>query len=264
MPWIDRARGIGPLFRAVPCPAILVLATSLLVSAQTPPPPPAAVPQFAVVIDAAHGGTDTGAHLTEQLEEKDLVLALSVELRSMLSAHGILVTTTREMDVDLSPLRRAEIANHRGAAVCILLHATASGHGVHLFTSSLSPASPTKFLPWDTAQAAYVQSSLRLSSEINSALTHAEIPLTLGRTYLLPMDHLTCPAVAVEVAPLGRSLIGKAALGSTGQAQAQPTPVTDPGYQKRIVSALVAAIEEWKHDVAGESGGSAGNGGQQP
>jgi hypothetical protein len=114
MPWIDRARGIGPLFRAVPCPAILVLATSLLVSAQTPPPPPAAVPQFAVVIDAAHGGTDTGAHLTEQLEEKDLVLALSVELRSMLSAHGILVTTTREMDVDLSPLRRAEIANHRG------------------------------------------------------------------------------------------------------------------------------------------------------
>jgi N-acetylmuramoyl-L-alanine amidase len=204
-----------------------------------------------VVIDAAHGGSDTGAHLTEQLEEKDLVLALSVELRSMLSAHGILVTTTREMDVNLSPLRRAEVANHRAAGACILLHATASGHGVHLFTSSLPPVSPVKFLPWDTAQAAYAQSSLRLSSEINSALTHAEIPVTLGRTFLLPMDNLTCPAVAVEVAPLGR-------LG--GKADAQPVPVTDPGYQKKIVSALVAAIEEWQHDLAAADG----NGGLRP
>jgi len=204
------------------------------------------------VIDAAHGGSDTGAHLTEQLEEKDLVLELSVELRSMLSAHGVQVTTTREMDVTLSPLRRAEVANHRAAGACIVLHATASGHGVHLFTSSLAPVSPGKILPWDTAQAAYVQSSLRLSAEINSALQHAEIPVTLGRTFLAPLDNLTCPAVAVEVAPLGRALLGRGAM-STDKSDAQPTPVTDPEYQKQIVSALTAAIEEWEHDVTGET-----------
>jgi N-acetylmuramoyl-L-alanine amidase len=213
----------------------VTFSTSLTGVAQNPPR------QFSVVIDAAHGGSDTGAHLSEQLEEKDLVLALSVQLRSTLSAHGIPVTTTREMDVNLSPLRRAEVANHRQAGACILLHATASGHGVHLFTSSLPPASPTKFLPWDTAQAAYVQSSLRLSSEINSALTHAEIPVTLGRTFLLPMDNLACPAVAIEIAPLGRAL---------GKPGGQPTPVTDPGYQREIISAVAAAIEEWQHDVA--------------
>jgi len=204
------------------------------------------------VIDAAHGGADTGAHLTEQLEEKDLVLELSVELRSMLSAHGVQVTTTREMDVTLSPLRRAEVANHRAAGACIVLHATASGHGVHLFTSSLAPVSPGKILPWDTAQAAYVQSSLRLSAEINSALQHAEIPVTLGRTFLAPLDNLTCPAIAVEVAPLGRALLGRGAM-STDKSDAQPTPVTDPEYQKQIVSALTAAIEEWEHDVTGET-----------
>ncbi len=207
------------------------------------PAPLTPTAQFAVVIDAAHGGSDTGSHLTEQLDEKDLVLALSVQLRSMLSAHGIQVTTTREMDVELSPLRRAEVANHRAAGACIVLHATASGHGVHLFTSSLPPVSPGKFLPWDTAQAAYVQSSLRLSSEINSALTHAQVPVTLGRTFLLPLDNLTCPAVAVEIAPLGRI---------SSKSDALPTPVTDPAYQREVISALVAAIEEWQHDWSRE------------
>ena len=217
------------------------------VSAQAPIPPPAAASPaplnpnraFSVVIDSAHGGSDTGAHLTDQLEEKDLDLALSVQLRSTLSAHGIQVTTTREMDVNLSPLRRAEIANHRGAGACILLHATATGHGVHLYTSSLFPVAPKKILPWDTAQAVYVQSSLKLSSEINSALTHAEIPVTIGRTFLLPMDNLTCPAVAIEIAPLGRATV---------KSEMQPTPVTDPTYQKDVISAIAAAIEEWQHD----------------
>jgi N-acetylmuramoyl-L-alanine amidase len=201
--------------------------------------PDANAAQFSVVIDAAHGGPDTGAHLSDKLEEKDLVLDLAVELRSTLAAHGVQVTTTREIDVDLPPRRRAEIANHRHAAACILLHATASGQGVHLYTSSLPPAAMTKFLPWDTAQGAYVQSSLRLSSEINSALTHAQVPVTLGRTSLLPLDNLTCPAVAVEIAPLGK--VGE-----------QPTPLTDPGYQKQVISALAAAIEEWQHDWSGQ------------
>jgi N-acetylmuramoyl-L-alanine amidase len=229
----------------------MLLTAACSIRAQSPfPVTGGPSPHFSVVIDAAHGGTDTGAHLTERLEEKELALDLSVELRSMLSAHGIPVTTTREMDVTLSPLRRAEVANHRMAGACIVLHATASGQGVHLFTSSLAPASPGKFLPWETAQAAYVQSSLRLSSEINSALTHAGIPVTLGRTFLAPLDNLTCPAVAVEIAPLGRSMIGKSSIKTSSKSQVQPTPVTDPAYQKQIVSALVAAIEEWRHDLS--------------
>jgi N-acetylmuramoyl-L-alanine amidase len=209
-----------------------LLPLSLLQKTAAQQPAPA---QFYVVIDAAHGGSDTGAHLSEKLEEKDLVLDLAVQLRSTLSAHGMQVTTTREMDVNLPPRRRAEIANHRGAAACILLHATASGHGVHLFTSSLPAIINTKFLPWDTAQAAYVQSSLRLSSEINSALTSAKVPVSLGRTSLLPLDNLTCPAVAVEIAPEGK--VGD-----------QPVPLTDPGYQRQVISALTAALDEWQHD----------------
>jgi N-acetylmuramoyl-L-alanine amidase len=219
----------------------------LLAGAQTtppPPPPPApppaqpsvvkTAPRFGVVIDAAHGGSDSGARLSDHQLEKDIVLTLSVRLRSTLGAHGIYVVTTRESDSTITALNRAEAANHVGAAACIILHATTSGSGAHLFTSSLTQIPLTRFLPWETAQGAYAEQSLRLSSEFDSALTHAEIPVTLGRTALQPLDSFTCPAVVVELSPLNIS--GKM------------TALSDPAYQDRIVAALAAAVEQWQRD----------------
>lgn len=212
--------------------------TTIPATPAAPAAPPSAVvkaaPHFSVVIDAAHGGTDSGARLSEKQMEKDLVLNLSVRLRSMLGARGISVVTTRESDVALPELNRAETANHASAAACITLHATTSGSGVHLFTSSLTQIPLTKFLPWDTAQGAYAEQSLRLSSEVDSAMTHAEIPVTLGRTAMQPLDSFTCPAVVVEFSPLNNS-------GSV-------TPLSNPGYQDRIVAAMAAAIEQWQRD----------------
>ena len=62
---------------------------------------------------------------------------MSVRLRSLLTARGIQVVTTRDADVAVEPNRRAEIANHAQAQACLILHATESGLGVHLFTSRL-------------------------------------------------------------------------------------------------------------------------------
>lgn len=235
MRWIEEGRQAGG------CLALGFLLASMPAIAQSPPnpspAPPAAArpaPRFAVVIDAAHGGADSGARLSDHLLEKDLVLNLSVRLRSMLSAHGIPVVTTRESDNAVTVLNRAETANHAAAAACITLHATTSGTGVHLFTASLTPIPMTRFLPWETAQGAYAEQSLRLSSEIDSAMTHAEIPVTLGRTALQPLDSFTCPAVVVEISPLSGT--------------AHVTALSDPGYQDRIISALAAAVEQWQRD----------------
>jgi len=200
------------------------------------PTPPSVAPRFLVVLDAAHGGDDTGARITDRLLEKDITLSLTIRLRSMLSAHGIRVITTRDSDANLSATNRAEAANRMSAAACVLIHSTATGSGVHLYTSSLAPTPVTRFMPWQTAQSGYVTQSLKLSSEIDSALAHAEIPVTLGRTSLQPMDSLVCPAVAVEVAPL--------AAGSTTKA----APLTDATYQRSILDALTAAIDEWRND----------------
>lgn len=213
-----------------------------LPSSSTPTPaapgstPAQVQPRFLVVLDAAHGGNDTGARISSQILEKDIVLALSVRLRSTLNAHGIGVITTRESDGALDDNLRAGVANHAQAAACILLHATATGSGVHLFTSSLAPAQPARFLPWDSAQAVYITQSLKLSSDIDSALAHAEIPVTLGRASVRPIDHLACPAVAVEIAPLAE--------GNTTKGQL----INDPAYQRSIIDAITAALEQWRSD----------------
>ena len=43
-------------------------------------------------------------------------------------------------------------------------------------------------------------------------MTHAEIPVTLGRTALQPLDSFTCPAVVVEMSPLNSTGTGDRAL----------------------------------------------------
>ena len=104
------------------------------------PHPAAPPPRFMVVLDAAHGGDDTGGKLSDGQPEKAFTLALSVRLRSLLGARGMQVITTRESDATVDLNRRVEIANHASAQACLSLHASESGTGIHLFVSSLTPS----------------------------------------------------------------------------------------------------------------------------
>lgn len=222
----------APFSPAQQAPAI---PTAPLPRALPAAPMPSVQPRFSVVLDAAHGGSDTGARLSDKLLEKDIVLSLSVRLRSLLTARGIAVTTIRESDANITPIARGEVANHAAAAACISLHATATGSGIHLFTSSLTPTPVIRFMPWQSAQSGYITQSLRLSSEINSAMAHAQIPVSLGRTSMQPLDSFACPAVAVEIAPLVKR----------GEDTA---PLSDSAYQAHIIEALAAAIQQWRED----------------
>jgi len=211
-------------------------ALALALGAAAQQAPSGQSPRFVVLIDAAHGGDDTGAHLSSGQLEKAANLALSVRLRSLLTARGFQVTTTRENDNSVDLNQRAEIANHAKASVCLSLHATESGSGVHLFASSLAPAPAARFAPWKTAQAVWETRSLALAGAINSALTHAGLIVTLGRIPLPGIESMTCPALAVE-------------LGPQRDADKKITAEPDnPDYQAQVASALAAAVLEWRSD----------------
>jgi len=218
----------------------IALSLSLTLPAQTTPNPPSPspppVPRFVVVIDAAHGGDDTGAHLDSGQLEKTANLVLSVRLRSLLAARGFEVVTTREADTTVDLDNRAALANHARAIACISLHATESGSGVHLFAASLAPAQPTRFLPWKTAQAAWETRSLALAGAINSALTQAGLNVTLGRIPLPGIESMTCPALAVELGPV-RDADGKITAESDSAE-----------YQAKVATAIAAALLEWRSD----------------
>src|SRR3569833_2226844 len=216
----------------------LIIALALQAAAQQPqaaqPAPPAPGARFVVVIDAAHGGDDNGAHLSSGQLEKAANLALSVRLRSLLTARGFQVVTTRENDAFVDLNRRAELANHANAAACISLHATDSGSGIHIFASSLAPANPTRIMPWKTAQAAWEPRSLAFAGAVNSALPPAGLTVPLGRIPLPAVESMPCPAIAVD-------------LGPQRDADKKITAESDnPDYQTQVASALAAAVLEWR------------------
>jgi N-acetylmuramoyl-L-alanine amidase len=217
--------------------AVLMAALTIVPSASAFQAAQAPVSRFVVVIDAAHGGDEAGGSLASGQLEKAATLALSVRLRSLLAARGIAVITTRESDSAVDANHRAEIANHAKAAACLSLHATESGSGIHLFTSSLTPAQPAHFVAWKTAQAAWVTRSLALAGVLNSALQHAGLNVTISRTALIAVDSMTCPALAVEVAP---------ARGPDGKVVSEPD---DPDYQARVTNTLATAILEWRSEA---------------
>ncbi len=237
--WVPRVWILRPgrdlSITAIP---LIALVFAVPCTGQTPLPqaPPAPAPRFVVLLDAAHGGDDTGAHLDSGQLEKSANLALNVRLRSLLAARGIQVVTTRESDASLNLDQRAAIANHANAAVCLSLHASESGAGVHLFSSSLAPAPPTRLLPWETAQAPWITRSLALAGAVNSALVHAGISVTLGRIPLPGIESMTCPALAVEVAP------------ERDADKNITTEPDNPDYQARVAAALAAAILDWRSD----------------
>jgi N-acetylmuramoyl-L-alanine amidase len=238
--------------------AILLILSSLASLAQTPQPaepqapkPPLTVPftprRTLILIDPAHGGPDTGAHLPNDVLEKDITLAFNNRLRALLSSNNFAVISTRTSDpaAAFTTDQRAEIANHDHPAVCLVLHATSSGSGIHLFTSTLTPpAHPAHFLHWDTAQAASVPDSRQIANQIGVALLQAKLPVILGQASVPPLDNLICPAIAIELAPLANTT-------------ATPTPVSDPVYQRHAAEAIAAALTQWRTETAANADGAA-------
>jgi N-acetylmuramoyl-L-alanine amidase len=219
----------------------------------TPPQPSRAV----IFLDPAHGGPEIGASLGNNVAEKDVTLAFAQRLRAALASTGFAVITTRDSDLPapLSTDQRAETANRAHALACIVIHATASGNGVHLFTSPLAPApaqdtnsltpsqsdatTPFTPIPWESAQAGFVDRSRSLLDLLKATLIKSGMPVLTGAAPLRPLDNLMCPAVAIEIAPNSASI-----------------SAADTNYQQQIVVALANALQLWRDQNAAPPGGA--------
>lgn len=83
-----------------------------------------------VVIDPGHGGHDPGAiSPNDKLEEKNVVLDISLRLKELLEKEGFKVYMTREDDKHISLNDRCDIANEIEAAAFVSIHADAHAKG---------------------------------------------------------------------------------------------------------------------------------------
>ena len=197
-------------------------------TAAIPAPPKPTGPRFFVLIDPAHGGSEIGAAINPTLPEKDVVLALARRVQRELANRGISAGLLRNSDIAITLDQRAISANAVRPALYIALHAANSGRGVHVFTylAGAENASSGNFLPWDQAQAAFLDASAIVAGSVAAELDARKLPNTTLAAPLRPMNNIAAPAVAVEIAPPGDDV----------------TDIASPAYQEQVAQSIAAGI----------------------
>jgi N-acetylmuramoyl-L-alanine amidase len=79
-----------------------------------------------IIVDAGHGGHDTGAIGPRGVREKDVVLAMARRLAARLRSHGFKVTLTRNDDRYLKLEERTAIANLARGDLFVSIHTNAT------------------------------------------------------------------------------------------------------------------------------------------
>jgi N-acetylmuramoyl-L-alanine amidase len=212
-------------------------------SAAPPSPPPASPaapaqsapqaaqvthPRATVVIDPGHGGDDRGAALSATLAEKDVTLVWARRLRAALEQKGIPATLLRDADSALTSDQRAAIANAARPLVFITLHAGTTGSGVRVYTAHLGESAPRagSFLPWDTAQSAFLDGSRALAGSVVAEIVKRAIPVAAAPVVLRPLNNITASAIAIEIMPPAADVAG----------------LTSAAYQQTVCAAIAEGI----------------------
>lgn len=198
--------------------------------------PPATRRYFAVV-DASHGGNDKGETLSPTLVEKDVTVAIARSLRQELESRGISTLVLRDSDANLAVDQRAVFANADHAAIYIAVHASSSGHGVRVYTALLPFGEDDRgpFRSWTTAQHATLPLSQSTASAVAAELQKRQVPVRALAAPLRPLNCVTGPAIAIEVAPQASDV----------------AQLTAPDYQQLVTGAVATAIAANRDQLGG-------------
>ncbi|ABF41508.1 cell wall hydrolase/autolysin [Candidatus Koribacter versatilis Ellin345] len=205
----------------------------------TQPAAPAAPPQprFVVVLDAAHGGDERGAAITDKIAEKDVNLAFARRIQHELQTRGVVATLLRSNDATINVDDRAVSANAAHPAIYVSVHAANLGNGLRIFTALMTPAGVAThtFLPWHQAQAPYLDYSSQVAGSISAELSNRQIPVTALPAPLRPMRNIAAPAIAIELAPPDDEV----------------TNINSPEYQNNVAAAVANGIAAMKPKLLG-------------
>src|SRR5947208_16629973 len=129
-------------------------------------------PKPLIIIDPAHGGSESGAVLNPTILEKDVTLSLARRLRVDLGTRGFVAELVRDGDINLSTDDRAAKANATHPTLYVCLHATSEPSGIGIYTAMLAENAETSgpFVDWNTAQFSFLPASRAAQQEIMAAM----------------------------------------------------------------------------------------------
>jgi len=189
---------------------------------------PTAIHRYFAVVDPSHGGDERGASLTGQLAEKDVTLAFARRLRQELDNRGLATLLLRDGDTTLSLDQRASLTNSAHPAIYLCVHAATQGNGIRVYTALVPAEAETRgpFLNWDAAQTAFQLLSRSAGAALVTELQNRQIPARSIIAPLRPLNNITTPALAMEVAPPSDDV----------------SQLNSPAYQQMIAGAIAAGI----------------------
>jgi N-acetylmuramoyl-L-alanine amidase len=158
-----------------------------------------------VVLDPAHGGTDPGARGTGGIRESEVALEFAAQIRRALEAQGLQVVPTRLGDENPSFDDRSAMANAQRGAIFITLHISSTGlpgtARVYVNSDIPLPNEPNGLLPWDQAQAPFLNLSRKLGDAVQGLLSQRfkGSPREAQTASVRQLRTTAAPAIAVEI-----------------------------------------------------------------
>ena len=192
----------------------LVSAQQPTLSAKSDGPQSAAPLERLVLIDAAHGGSETGAMLNPAVPEKDVNLAFARRLRQQLANHGVLAQLLRDGDATLTDDQRAAMVNAQRPTLYLSIHSTSLGSGLTVITSLLPASTSTRglFLAWQTAQSSWLPQSRLVSTLLTPSVQRWGLPARTVLAPLRPLNNITAPALGLEISPTNGNILQLASI----------------------------------------------------
>lgn len=221
-----------------------------------------------IVLDPGHGGKDTGARGRNGTYEKDINLAMALELKRVLKKwYGYKVILTRDKDVFIPLGDRSKFANKKNADIFVSIHANAAykkkAKGVETFFLSLEASDDDsrklaaienkvfdiekedygkdgdilESILWDMTQAHAHKESFALADEVQKKLTIVNSNENRGvkQANFSVLRGATMPAILVETGFLSNKKEEKLLMSIE--------------YQKKVAHAISMGIRVFDNDL---------------
>jgi N-acetylmuramoyl-L-alanine amidase len=198
--------------------------------------PPGSGPPL-IALDAGHGGSDSGAIGVTGVKEKDINLAITLEVDKILRERGLRTMLTRSDDSYPTLQERTDLANQAQASIFVAIHNNAAGDPASGGTETFYWGTDTEYSVEGKRLAEAIQRNLiaSLGSVDRGARTHWK------NLHVLAESHMT--AALTEVGFL-----------TNAEEEAR---LTDPVYQGKAAAAVARGILEylrWSPSTAPEGG----------
>ena len=219
-----------------------------------------------VALDPGHGGEDPGAIGGSGLREKDVVLALALQLRDRLNAQpGMRAFLTRDADYFVPLAERVKKARRVQADLFVSIHAdafitpTARGASVYALSQGAATSTAARWIASkENASDVVGGVNIRAGNDVNVLRTLLDMSTTaqikdslraghevlgqLDRVGRLHKARVEQAGFAVLKAPDIPSILVETAFISNPDEEAK---LADPAYRKQLVDALATGIKRY-------------------